>query len=73
MVSAMQLNGLFPISMVPDYLPCKREGRRYHASTAARWALYGLRGTKLTSVKLAGHRFTTREWLERFLDECATR
>lgn len=65
-----RLNDLIPITAVPDHLPCRTGGRRYHPSTVSRWALYGLRGTRLASVRLGGKRFTKTEWLARFLEEC---
>ncbi len=65
-----RLRDLIPMASAPDHLPCKARGRPYHASTASRWALYGLHGTKLESVKLGGKRFTKTEWLARFLEEC---
>lgn len=65
-----RLKDLIPITTVPDHLPCRAGGRRYHPSTASRWALYGLHGTRLASVKLGGKRFTKTEWLARFLEEC---
>jgi hypothetical protein len=67
----LDLGDLVPLQALPDELPRTADGRKYHASTVSRWALYGLRGVKLASVKIGGKRFSKREWLRSFLLESA--
>ncbi len=62
-----------PIRSVVGELPLQADGRRVHPSTVARWALYGLGGLKLPSVKLAGRRYVRRDDLRHFLEHGATR
>jgi hypothetical protein len=64
---------LIPIRSSVDELPLQQDGRPVHPSTVARWALYGLRGIKLPSMKLAGRRYVRRVDLQRFLEDCAGR
>jgi len=67
----LDVNELIPISAVTQHLPRQADGNAYHPSTATRWALYGLQGRKLRTVKLAGRRFTKEGWLAEFLEGCA--
>ena len=67
------LSELVPIKACVDDLPRQQDGRPMHPSTLTRWALYGLRGHKLSSVKLAGRRYVRRVDLQEFLDRCAAR
>jgi hypothetical protein len=41
---------------------------RPHSSTLARWALRGVKGVRLETVKVGGRRFTSREAIERFIE-----
>jgi hypothetical protein len=64
---------LIPIKASVDELPLQRDGRPLHPSTVARWALYGLGGVKLPSLKLAGRRYVRRADLQQFLLDSAGR
>lgn len=43
-----------------------------NVSTVWRWAIRGVRGTKLESFNLGAKRFTTREALKRFSQGCTS-
>ena len=64
---------LIPIRSTVNELPLQQDGRPVHASTVARWALYGLGGIKLPSLKLGGRRYVRRADLQQFLERCAGR
>ena len=64
---------LIPIRALVNELPRPQDGRLYHPSTLERWALYGLGGIRLASVKVAGRRYVRRCDLDRFIEECAGR
>ncbi len=40
-----------------------------HVMTIVRWWRVGLRGRKLRSARVGGRRWTTKKWLEEFLQE----
>ena len=61
---------LIPIRAAVDELPLQHDGRPVHPSTVARWALYGVGGVKLRSMKLAGRRYVRRADLREFLERC---
>jgi hypothetical protein len=46
----------------------RRGGRPAHVSNLYRWALDGLRGVKLETIRVGGTLCTSREALERFFD-----
>lgn len=62
---------LIPIRSTVDQLPLQQDGRPLHPSTISRWALYGLRGVRLPSFKLAGRRYVRKADLEQFLRQSA--
>jgi hypothetical protein len=64
---------LIPIRSSVIDLPLQQDGRPVHPSTVTRWALYGLGGVKLPSLKLAGRRYVRRVDLQQFLEQCAGR
>jgi hypothetical protein len=72
-ICQLQIKDLIPIRSAISELPLKEDGQPYDPSTVVRWALYGLRGVRLTSTKVAGRRYTTKESLRNFLEECAGR
>jgi hypothetical protein len=47
-------------------LPHLQNGRPVHVSTLWRWAMQGLRGVRLETVKIGGARVTSAEALRRF-------
>ncbi len=57
LVSLKQAAGFFPRS----------DHRNVHYATLYRWALTGVRGVKLETVKVGGLLFTSREAIERFM------
>src|SRR5438094_291072 len=48
-------------------LPHLQRERPVHVSTLWRWAMQGLRGIKLDSLKIGGTRVTSAEALQRFI------
>lgn len=64
---------LIPIKAMVEELPLQHDGRAVHPSTVTRWALYGLGGRKLPSLKLAGRRYVRRADLLEFLEKSAGR
>jgi hypothetical protein len=65
------LEELIPIRAIVNRLPLQEDGQPVHPSTVTRWALYGLRGNTLASIKLAGRRYVRKADLEQFLERCA--
>lgn len=59
---------VFPLTEAPKHTPT-RAGKRIHRATTFRWALHGLRGVRLETIKIGGHRYTSREALARFYAE----
>lgn len=47
----------------------RRFGRRPNVATIWRWAIRGMRGTRLRTISLGRYRFTTEAALERFVAE----
>ena len=48
--------------------PPSRRGRPTHPSTLARWALRGLRGTRLEVIRIGGQMYTSVEAIQRFAE-----
>ncbi len=65
-------NAYIRLEAVPRvcHLPGRRPGRSLSVQSIYRWATKGLRGgsLRLRSVLVGGHRCTTREWWEDFLN-----
>lgn len=58
-----------PLGQVPkmvSWLPCRRQGKRLHISTVFRWALRGVRGVRLETIRIGGTLCTSEEALVRF-------
>ncbi len=55
-----------------EYLSLSQAARelpgRPHVSTLHRWRLRGVRGARLRTCLVGGRRFTTRDWLEEFIE-----
>lgn len=49
-------------------LPMRTSGKRLHVGTLYRWASQGVKGTRLETVRIGEHRFTSAEALQRFVD-----
>ena len=64
---------LIPIRSGVNEVPLQQDGKTIHTSTITRWALYGLGGVELASIKIAGRRYIRRADRARFLEECAGR
>ncbi len=70
-----ELEPLIPLTEAAklSWLPLRRNGRRLAVSTLWRWAIYGLRGRRLETVKVGGQRCTTlRALLAFFAEEPST-
>ena len=63
----LQNETVIPLTEACKHLP-HRDGRPVHASTIFRWALQGLRGIKLESIKIGGSRCTSLQALARFAE-----
>lgn len=61
---------LIPLSEVPRHLP-KRGKKRIHVSTVFRWAIHGVAGVKLRTVRMGRQKCTTEQWLMEFAEEIA--
>jgi len=48
--------------------PARESGSRVQPKTIQRWALYGIRGIRLESVKVGRDRLTSAEAVQRFID-----
>ena len=60
------LENLVPLRDVPRLLPARPNGKRLHISAVYRWALRGIRGVRLETVKIGGTTYTSREAIQRF-------
>lgn len=58
----MPTTDYIPFHDVPKHVP-----GRPHRSTVHRWRLRGVNGVRLQTCVVGGRRFTTREWLDDFL------
>jgi hypothetical protein len=56
----------FPLNHAPERVPFRRGGRPVCVQTVWRWALKGLRGVRLETVKIGGVRVTSEAALRRF-------
>jgi hypothetical protein len=56
----------FPLNHAPERLHFRKEGRPVCVQTVWRWALKGLRGIKLETLKIGGIRVTSEAALRRF-------
>ena len=61
---------LIPIRDVPCRLPPRKSGRRVHISAVYRWIKHGVRGgIRLEAVKIGGSAYTSKEALQRFIEQ----
>ena len=58
---------LIRLEDVRDYIPSGRRGKKLSKAVMYRWALKGVTGILLETVKVGGSRFTTVEAIERFI------
>ena len=59
---------LVTLSEAARALPSRRKGKSVHPSTLHRWALRGVGGHRLETVRIGGTAYTSREALERFAE-----
>lgn len=59
---------LISLKDVCQLLPRRRRGRKPSFSTVWRWALHGVRGVKLETLRVGSTLCTSREALQRFFD-----
>jgi hypothetical protein len=64
----IQHEKLIRLEDVADYLPSSRRGKRLGRAVVFRWALHGVRGTVLETMKVGGARFTSIEAVQRFVE-----
>jgi hypothetical protein len=53
---------------VPKHVPTRPNGKRIHISAGYRWAMHGIRGVQLESIRIGGTTFTSVEALQRFAE-----
>jgi len=57
---------LLTLKQVCEILPRRRRGRKPSFSTVWRWALHGIKGVRLETLKCGGTLCTSKEALQRF-------
>jgi hypothetical protein len=57
------------LSDATKLLPRRRAGKRPHISCLYRWARHGFRGIRLEVIRVGGTLCTSREALERFIEQ----
>ena len=57
---------LMAMSAVPKYLPRRSNNKPVHVATVYRWALKGLDGTKLETIKVGSTTYTSTQAVQRF-------
>ena len=50
-----------------DHVPSSRQGKKLSRAVVYRWALQGVGGVKLETVKIGGGRFTSVQAIQRFI------
>ncbi|MFT7464314.1 MAG: hypothetical protein ACI9EF_002667 [Pseudohongiellaceae bacterium] len=55
-----------PLSEVADLLP-RHRGRPIHISTVYRWVQQGVHGVRLSTARIGGRLYTSREALHQFM------
>jgi len=58
------------LSEATKKLPRRRGGKRPHVATLYRWAVRGVRGIKLETLRVGGTLCTSLEALQRFCERC---
>jgi len=58
---------LVTLTEATRFIPGRRPGKRISVNTLHRWCSRGIRGRKLRSQLIGGHRMTTQTWLAEFL------
>ena len=64
----LQKERLFSLTEATKILPSRPNGKRFTVATLFRWAMKGMRGTKLETILVGRCRCTSWEALGRFLD-----
>jgi hypothetical protein len=60
-------NAVFSLLELTGKLPRNNNGRKISISTIHRWIVRGVRGVKLSSVRIGGRRYVTARALSEFL------
>ena len=60
---------LLTLKDVCDILPRRRRGRKPAFSTVWRWALHGIHGVRLETLKCGGTLCTSKEAVQRFFEQ----
>lgn len=58
---------ILTFAQAAERLPRLQQDRPVHVSTLWRWAMQGLRGIKLETIKIGGPRVTSAQALQRFI------
>lgn len=57
----------FPLAEAAPYFP-RKNGKRISLATLYRWATHGVRGSRLTTIRLGGQQVCTSEvWVREFI------
>jgi len=62
----LHTENIIPLKQVPKHLPRTDRGKCVHLATIYRWALQGMRGIRLETIRVGGSRFTSLEAIQRF-------
>jgi len=60
---------IFPLCETPQHVPTFRGGKPVHEVTVRRWAKTGVRGVRLQTARIGGICVTSREAVDKFLEE----
>jgi len=69
-IPLMNATHLITLNDAADRLP-KRQGKKIHVKTLARWIVKGCHGAKLVATKIGGVWFTCDAWLIEFQRRCS--
>ncbi len=69
----LETERLISLREVPKFLPLRSNGKRLHISGVYRWVNVGVRGVVLESATIGGATYTSREALQRFVDQLSAK
>lgn len=65
------LSESYPLQEAAKRIPPSASGKPVSPATLIRWALYGVRGIKLPTLKVGSHRYTSDKALQAFFEAIA--
>jgi len=69
----LERDSLIAVADVPSVLPNRRNGRPLSLSSIYRWAVVGVRGSRLETLSIGGTQYTTLAALQTFADASSKR